>query len=69
MRFGRKDPKCPRCVELINGAPARAGWQKSYFQQKNQAEAQTLKAIADHFRNHDATCPYVLGGVPCVAFD
>jgi len=34
MSFGRKDPTCPRCQELLNGAPARAGWQKNYYAQK-----------------------------------
>lgn len=24
--FARRDPKCPRCLELAAGAPARAGW-------------------------------------------
>ncbi len=26
MAFGRKDPTCPRCQELMNGAPARKAW-------------------------------------------
>ncbi len=34
MAFGRKDPSCPRCMELINGSPARSGWQKNYYTQK-----------------------------------
>lgn len=29
--FGRKDKHCPRCVELLNGSPARAGWQANYY--------------------------------------
>lgn len=69
MRFGRKDPKCARCVELINGAPARSGWQKSYYQRKHQQENQRSEVIAAHYRNHEKTCPYVLAGLPCVAFD
>jgi hypothetical protein len=26
--FGRFDKRCPRCLELVHGAPARPGWQK-----------------------------------------
>lgn len=31
MRFGIKDKNCPRCLEMINGAPARTGYQKDYM--------------------------------------
>lgn len=26
MAFGRKDATCPRCQEMLSGAPARRGW-------------------------------------------
>lgn len=32
--FKSYDEKCARCLELKNGAPAREGWQKSYFERK-----------------------------------
>lgn len=48
MTFGRKDATCPRCIELINGAPARAGWQQAYFARKARDEAQRSAAIAAH---------------------
>lgn len=48
MSFGRKDPTCPRCQELIAGAPARAGWQKQYFAKKKRDDEMTLRAIRGH---------------------
>lgn len=27
--FGRRDPNCPRCQELANGAAPRRGWGQS----------------------------------------
>lgn len=45
MAFGRKDPTCPRCAEMLAGAPARAGWNDA----KNRAEAQRSAAIARFF--------------------
>ena len=26
--FGRFDTSCPRCLELLHGAPPRQGWKK-----------------------------------------
>lgn len=63
MSFGRKDSSCPRCQELIQGAPARDGWQKQYFSKKKKEEADRILAI----RNHNCTTS---GCAPiCVAFD
>jgi hypothetical protein len=36
MAFGRKDPKCPRCQELLNGAEKRDGWQAKYYDKSRQ---------------------------------
>lgn len=49
MAFGRKDATCPRCIELLAGAPVRAGWQKQYFAVKRSHDAQRSFEI----RNHD----------------
>ena len=38
MTFGRKDARCPRCIELLNGAPAREGWHKDYYKMKAHEE-------------------------------
>ena len=43
--FNRLDPKCPRCAELRNGAPARAGWSDN----KRRCEAVQRASIAAHF--------------------
>ena len=48
MVFGRKDPNCPRCQELLSGAPARDGWQKGYYSQKKLDEKQRLEEIKSH---------------------
>jgi hypothetical protein len=44
MAFGKKDPKCPRCVELINGAQPRKAW--DYLSKQN--EANRIQAIREH---------------------
>lgn len=49
MSFGRKDERCPRCVEMLNGAPARGGWQQRYYSQKKLEEERAILSI----RNHD----------------
>lgn len=46
MAFGRKDPNCPRCRELLNGAPPRQ-WAPS----RAQLDAQRCREI----RNHNCT--------------
>lgn len=48
MAFGRKDETCDRCQELLMGAPARAGWQKSYYENKKRNEQMQLHAIRTH---------------------
>jgi hypothetical protein len=48
MAFGRKDPSCPRCQELMAGAAPRAGWQKSYYANKTAQEAAQRSAIRHH---------------------
>lgn len=32
MAFGKKDAQCPRCAEMLAGAPARDGWQRNYYE-------------------------------------
>lgn len=46
--FGRKDPGCARCVELMNGAPARKGWQTEYYARKKIQEAIDLRSVQKH---------------------
>lgn len=63
MQFGRKDPECARCAEMIAGAPSRSGWQKSYFTKKQQEE----NLVRTQVREHDCKksgCGYV-----CTAFE
>jgi hypothetical protein len=48
MSFGRKDRKCHRCVEIINGAPSRSGWQKQYYTNKKRDEEMTISDIKSH---------------------
>ncbi len=42
--FGRKEPGCPRCIELTAGYPARKGWGS----RRKEEEARTLAAIRAH---------------------
>ena len=44
MAFGKFDPSCPRCVELINGADRREG----YGSQRKRDEANSLRWIRQH---------------------
>lgn len=48
MAFGRKDDQCPRCVEMLNGAPSRSGWQKGYYSFKAAQEAVEIEAVRNH---------------------
>lgn len=48
MSFGRKDEKCPRCVEMLNGAAPRSSWQKNYFEKKKALEIAHINAIRNH---------------------
>ena len=51
MAFGRKDVECPRCMELINGAAPRSGWQKNYYERKAFQEKMDALALANHNKN------------------
>lgn len=62
MAFGRKDHECPRCIELLNGAAPRAGWQKDYYAKKAREEKATQHEIENHFK----TCPICSGREPGV---
>lgn len=42
--FKNYDLKCPRCLELSTGAPARAGWSDA----KRAQEARDLRWIKEH---------------------
>lgn len=57
MAFGRKDPNCPRCIELLNGAKPIA-WNPS---RRAAIEAQQIKMIKSH------KCTPACGPV-CTAF-
>lgn len=46
MAFGRKDNTCPRCIELLNGAPAR-----SWGGQNVKADVSRSNEIASHFNS------------------
>lgn len=39
MAFGRHDPLCPRCQQMMHGAPARTGWQAEYHRNKAKQKA------------------------------
>lgn len=63
MAFGRKDKNCHRCVEMMNGAPSRSGWQKRYYSDKKIEEESILSAI----RSHDCVKSHC--GPVCTAFE
>jgi|GEM_PF-1888117 len=44
MAFGKKDPTCPRCQELLNGASPRG----SYHSHRAQQEADRLRWLREH---------------------
>lgn len=48
MVFGKKDPECPRCKELLSGDSPRPGWQKDYFLNKKINDERRLKEIKEH---------------------
>jgi hypothetical protein len=48
MAFGKKDAECPRCAEMLAGAPARSGWQKDFYDIKKRADAMEKAAIKAH---------------------
>jgi len=68
MVFGRKDSDCPRCAEMLAGAPARKGWQHDHYALKDRNEQMDKAAIAAHFAPGG---PHALGkcGPICIAFD
>ena len=68
MVFGRKDPDCPRCQELLAGAAPRAGWQGDYFARKARNERMEREAIKQHFAPGGPHERGVCGPV-CTAFD
>ena len=53
--FKHYDMTCPRCVELSNGAKARDGWQKKYYENKKRNDAIELNAIKNH-NCHESNC-------------
>jgi len=46
--FKNYDKTCPRCIELMNGAKARKGWQADYFKRKKENEIRQSKEIKNH---------------------
>lgn len=66
--FGCKVDGCPRCEELKNGAPARSGWQKYYFENKRRQDDIRSKAIEAHFAPGGPHSRGLCGPV-CTAFD
>ena len=63
MVFGRKDPSCPRCQELLSGAKPREGWQREYYTTKQQEEARWARALKQHNCQESKCMPI------CTAFD
>lgn len=61
MAFGRKDKSCPRCIELLAGAPARDSWHAKH----KRDEEMRSRMIANHYDKH-GKCKC---GVVCTAFD
>ena len=60
MVFGRKDPSCPRCQELLNGAAPiqwRGAWRNEHTQRQREA-----------IRSHDVTACAQANGV-CTHFE
>ena len=68
MVFGRKDPTCPRCKELLAGSPPRAGWQKRYFATKKKDEESRAREIEEHYRPGGEHARGLCGPV-CTRFD
>jgi len=68
MAFGRKDVNCPRCAEMLSGAPTRSGWQSGYFETKKRQVEVEKASRAAHFAPDG---PHATGkcGPVCTAFD
>lgn len=67
MAFGRKDPTCPRCQELLAGAPSRdAGWGRYKARKAQEAahDAMRLVKIREHYKNGKCNC-----GPVCTKFE
>jgi hypothetical protein len=47
--FGRKTPGCPRCDELLAGAPARTPAWVEALQRRQENDAQDRRWHAEHF--------------------
>ena len=62
MSFGRKDPSCPRCQALLNGAKPVQGWGKTR-KEKQQEYSRWLSALKAH------DCTKSKCGPVCTAFD
>lgn len=50
MAFGRKDPTCQRCQELLAGAPARTrfGANTAWYELKKKNDANTARWLKEH---------------------
>ena len=57
MAFGKKDSQCPRCVEMVNGAAPRAGWQKDHYTFAKQQE-RSIKCDCDYCTKKIGLCTY-----------
>lgn len=51
MRFGRFDPLCPRCQQMMHGAPPRSGWQAEYHRNKAKQKASRSSRLQFGFFN------------------
>lgn len=56
MRFGRKDPECPRCQELLAGSPPRTwggtvGYVGGRALNRQQMDAHLAREIEEHFQS------------------
>lgn len=48
MVFGRKDPNCPRCVDLVQGAAPRQ-WASTRRQENDRRRCTEIR---EHFQSH-----------------
>lgn len=51
MVFGRFDPLCPRCQQMMHGAPPRSGWQAEYHRNKAKQRASKSSRLQFGFFN------------------
>ena len=52
--FNKYDPTCARCIELINGAKAREGWQAKYYENKKRDEVIHIAFLKSQYCEHGA---------------